>query len=139
MSTEEANLTVSEALKVLKDHSRTQSKSDDLVSKKELQQALLLIGSLSESKNFGVCADNAEQGITALSSYLETFGYRANFDRASIPNGDSPIYLKFNTRKMSYYFDAYTGPYRGVLVSYQSEDDTIAGTYGHFPLDLFKV
>ncbi len=38
---------------------------------------------------------------------------------------------------MSYYLDQYTGEYRGVLVSCQSEDDLIAGTYGHFPLDLF--
>ncbi|MDJ0594500.1 MAG: DUF1824 family protein [Pleurocapsa sp. MO_226.B13] len=49
----------------------------------------------------------------------------------------SPVYLKFSTQKMSYYSSEYTGEYRGVLVSIQSEDDLIAGTYGHFPLDLF--
>ena len=39
---------------------------------------------------------------------------------------------------MSYYLDDYIGKYRGVLVSCQSEDDKIVGTYGHFPLDLFS-
>ena len=40
---------------------------------------------------------------------------------------------------MSYYSSEYTGEYRGVLVSYQSEDNLIAGTYGHFPLNLFSM
>lgn len=139
MTSQEDNLPVSEALKILRNYSRTPLKTDDLVKKKELQQALKLIVGLSESENFGVCADNAEQGIRALLSYLETFGYRANFDLTSIPDSNTPVYIKFNTRKMSHYFDSYTGPYRGVLVACQSEDDTIAGTYGHFPLGLFQV
>ncbi len=49
-----------------------------------------------------------------------------------------PIYLKYNSQKQSYYFDEYTGEYRGVLVAVQGENEDIIGTYGHFPLDLFS-
>jgi hypothetical protein len=47
---------------------------------------------------------------------------------------------KINTTKIqkdSFYIDAYTGSYRGVLVACQSDNEELQGTYGHFPLDLF--
>ena len=137
MSTEN-QLTVPEALKLLKKYSGIRVKTPQSDAEKQtLQQALLLIVAQSESSNLGVCADRLEQGLTALSSYLKAFGYSFQFDKASPSDGDSPVYLKFNSQKASYYLDSYTGTYRGVLVSCQSEDDVIAGTYGHFPLDLF--
>ena len=137
MSTEN-QLTVPEALKLLKKYSGIRVKSPQSDAEKQtLQQALLLIIDQSESSNLGVCADRLDHGLTALSSYLKAFGYSCEFDQASPSNGDSPVYIKYNSQKMSYYLDSYTGTYRGVLVSCQSEDDAIAGTYGHFPLNLF--
>jgi hypothetical protein len=164
------NLTVEEALKILKEYSCVQIRTvTSKINSEELRQALLLITNLSEYENLGICADNAEEGFTALSEYLKAFKYDLNVDsllRAESEkkssasqkkddrsyfnaNGDKivsvgekttvegAVYIKFNTQKKTYYLDSYTGSYRGVLVSCQSENDTLVGTYGHFPLDLF--
>lgn len=129
---------IDEALKILNLYSCAQVKNiEPLVESEELRQALLLVTSLSESQNLGICADNAPQGFAALKSYLEALGYKESLKKDLIPNNQEPVYIKFNTSKMSYYLDEYIGNYRGVLVSCQSEDDRILGTYGHFPLDLF--
>jgi hypothetical protein len=85
----------------------------------------------------GICADDFQQGFVALTSYLKAFGYQSNLEKENVSISSEPVYLKFSTQKMSYYSKKYTGEYRGVLVSIQSEDDLIAGTYGHFPLNLF--
>ncbi|MGL5033413.1 MAG: DUF1824 family protein, partial [Microcystaceae cyanobacterium] len=55
------------------------------------------------------------------------------------PEIEGPVYLKFNTKKMSHYLDTYDGSYRGVLISCQMEDDNLTGTYGYFPLNLFAA
>jgi hypothetical protein len=133
------NLNLEEALKILKEYSCVQIKNpESVVDKEQLKQALILIISLSESENFGICADDAQEGLAALFDYLKATGYETNVDRASASEIEGGVYIKFNTQKMSYYLDSYTGNYRGVLVSCQSENDTIVGTYGHFPLDLFS-
>ena len=139
MSTEkETNLTVEEALKILREYSCTQIKTPSSQAEQEqLQQAVILITSLSEWENLGVCADNAKVGFAALASYLKALGYEADFDSASIPASEDPVYIKFSTQRMSHFLDSYSGEYRGMLISCQAEDEAIAGTYGHLPLDLF--
>ena len=130
---------IDRALKILKLYSCAQvTNTEPQVEREQLRQALLLIASLSESENLGICAENAQQGFTALTNYLEALGYKNALEQDSLPNNQEPVYIKFNTSKMSYYLDDYIGKYRGVLVSCQSEDDKIVGTYGHFPLDLFS-
>lgn len=132
------DLTLDQALKILKSYDCVQVASTEaLVELEQLRNSLLLVMSLSSSQNLGVCADDSQQGFAALASYLEAFGYQSNFEQEKLSQSSEPVYLKFSTQKMSYYSDKYTGKYRGVLVSCQSEDDLIAGTYGHFPLDLF--
>ena len=132
------DLNIDEALKILNLYSCAQVKNTQpSVKKEQLRQALLLVTSLSESENLGICADNAQQGFAALKDYLTALGYKNSLEKDSLPNNQDPVYIKFNTSKMSYYLDEYIGNYRGVLVSCQSEDDKIVGTYGHFPLDLF--
>jgi hypothetical protein len=127
------------ALKLLKEYSCIQIKQAESETEKEnLRQAIKLITSLSEYENIGICADNYQQGFLALSSYLKALGYEANLNLDSLPKGEDSVYIKFNTQKMNYYLDSYTGTYRGVLISCQGEDDSIVGTYGHFPLDLFS-
>lgn len=131
-------LTISEAQKILNSFSCTAVKTiESPIQKEKLRQALLLITGLSDSENLGVCADNAAQGFAALKSYLAALGYNANLKEVELSEAPEPIYIKYNTRKLSHYCDRYIGDYRGVLVSCQSEDDEINGTYGHFPLDLF--
>lgn len=140
MSTESpANLNVAEALKLLKVFSCIETHTIESESEKaQLREALLTIVNLSDTQNLGICADNAVRGFSALASYLQALGYKPPFNTADIPTADNPVYIKFNTQRMSHYLDSYTGPYRGVLVSCQSSDcDEINGTYGHFPLDLF--
>lgn len=108
--------------------------------KQQLQTALKTIAKESEWENLGICAENTKQAITAAKSYLTALGYdveKVNFDQAQPL--DHPVYMKFSTKQMGFYQDNYTGEYRGVLVSCQAEDDLIAGTYGHFPLDLFQL
>ncbi len=138
MSIQPPSLAVDEALNILKSYSCIEIKTvESQVEREQLQQALRLVTRLSESENFGVCADNAKQGFAALDSYLKALGYEYQTNPESIPNQNEPVYIKFNTQKMSHYLDAYPGTYRGVLVSCQSDKDKLSGTYGHFPLDLF--
>ena len=133
------DLTLDRASKILKsyDDSIQITNTEPLAELEELRESLLLIASLSSSQNLGVCATDFQQGFSALVSYLEAFGYQINLSQDKANQSLSPVYLKFSTQKMSYYSNKYTGKYRGVLISYQSEDDSIAGTYGHFPLNLF--
>jgi len=127
------------ARKLLDQYSCTEQKSvKNEQEKQDLQTAIQQITKESEWENLGICADNTEQGITALKSYLQALGYdisKINFDQVSPV--DTPVYIKFSTKQMGFYQDNYTGDYRGVLVSCQAEDDLIAGVYGHLPLDLF--
>lgn len=135
----ETNLAVAEALGVLKEYSCIQIKAIESEAEKErLRQALLLITSLSEYENLGICADNPQQGFAVLSSYLRALGYQTIAEEATEADGRDPVYIKFSTKKMSHYLAPYTGSYRGVLISCQSEDDNLTGTYGHFPLNLFN-
>ncbi len=105
--------------------------------KASLIQALQLFTSLSDYQNFGICADNSEQGFTALFNYLRGLEYEPPFNLAEVPVINEPIYLKFTTKKATYHLDRYGDKYRGVLISCQSEDDRVNGTYGYLPLDLF--
>lgn len=129
------NLTLDEALKLLKKYSCSTTQTES--NHQQLRQALLLVTSESEWENLGICAENTASAIAALKSYLKALGYKSNLNLAEIPNFNEAVYLKFNTQKMSYYLDRYTGEYRGVLVSCQGEEKVI-GTYGYFPLDLFQ-
>jgi len=135
---QKTNLTVDQALKILKQYSCIEVKNVNSPAEKEqLCQALLLITSLSESENLGICADNSATALTALTSYLKALGYQPKL--TEIPEINTPIYLKFSTQKMSHYLDSYSGEYRGVLVScFSEENPEISGTYGHLPLDLFQ-
>ena len=133
------DLTAAAAQKVLKDFS-LDTLVESAAEKALVRQALLMIADLSDYQNLGVCADTAEQGFSALASYLEALGYKVTLDRALSPSVAGAVYLKFNTKRESYYLDSYTGQYRGVLVSCQSSDyEEINGTYGHLPLDLFAI
>ena len=149
-----ADLTLNKALKLVRSYDCAQVKSSEsIVDLEELRNSLISIAKLSPSINLGICADNFQQGFAALTSYLEAFGYQHargisclqssisahqnNLEQDKANQSYEPVYLKFSTQKMSYYSSEYTGEYRGVLVSVQSEDDLIAGTYGHFPLNLF--
>ncbi|MEB3308701.1 MAG: DUF1824 family protein [Snowella sp.] len=131
--------TVYQSLKLLKSYSCLEPKLVHSEAEKvELQQAIKQIVSLSEYENLGICADSSEIARQALNQYLNALGYEAQLDQNALPSQENPIYLKFNTQRMSHYLDGYDGQYRGVLISCQSEDDNITGTYGYFPLDLFK-
>ncbi|MBW4650152.1 MAG: DUF1824 family protein [Kastovskya adunca ATA6-11-RM4] len=141
MSTEHSStLTLESAHKILTAFSCIDNKTIASESEKaQLRQALLLFTDLSDAQNFGICADNAAEGLSALKSYLNALGYKADLDQADIPAEAEPMYIKFNTQRMSHYLSPYPGEYRGVLVSCQSsEEDAVNGTYGHFPLDLFE-
>ncbi|MEA5511281.1 DUF1824 family protein [Crocosphaera sp. UHCC 0190] len=138
MTQPNTTLTVEEAQKLLADYSCLQVKIVDFYSEQEkLRQAIRLVSSLCDTQNIGICADNSQEGFKSLKSYLKALGYSDELEiKTSIPK-QTPIYIKFNTEKMSYYVDSYTGSYRGVLLSCQCENHTLVGTYGHFPLNLF--
>ncbi len=136
---------ITEAVSLLKKYScNGVAKVDSPEEKQQLQQALLLVSSLSEWENIGICADDKAAGLKALETYLQALGYKPQLESYTYQDvrnqktaADSSVYIKFNTKKMSYYLDSYLGEYRGVLVAIQAEDDQIVGTYGYFPLDLF--
>ena len=132
------DLTLDKALEILRSYDCARvTNTKPLTEPEELRNSLLLVTSLSSSQNLGICADNFQQGFATLASYLAALGYPNNFEQEKVDQSSEPVYLKFSTQKMSYYSSKYTGEYRGVLVSCQDENDLIAGTYGHFPLDLF--
>ena len=131
-------LTLKAAIEILKQYSCIQLKTvDSEEEKQQLRQALIRVVMASEYENLGICADNSQQAFVTLTSYLKALGYKSNFDLGTANRGDTPIYLKFNTQKMSYYTDKYVGDYRGVLISFYAHEEEVVGTYGHFPLDLF--
>lgn len=132
------NLSLKEALEILKKYSCLETKIIESEDEKNLlRQAIIFVSSFSESENLGVCASNSEEGFQSLINYLKALGYKPNLDLTTIEKQDNPIYLKFNTRTMSHYVDSYNGQYRGVLIACIGDEDEISGTYGHFPLDLF--
>ena len=135
------SLTIKEAVKFLQRYGCNPNPQGNTAEDYPLlRQALLLIVKESAWENLGVCADNPQQGLVAVKSYLAAFGYQDSFTEA-IPEhlATEAVYLKFNTQKMSFYIDAYSGEYRGVLVAIQGEDERVVGTYGYFPLDLFEI
>ena len=137
-ASQSTNLTLEQALKILKSYDCAKNDNTRLpVEPEQIRKSLKLVTNLSTSQNLGICADNLQQGIATLANYLKALGYQLNLTTEKNTQNSEPVYLKFSTQKMSYYSDRYIGEYRGVLVSVQSEDDLIAGTYGHFPLDLF--
>lgn len=100
-----------------------------------IRQFLLLFNQLSDYQTLGVCADTLAQGKVAMENYIAALGSPANLD---LPNKEGPVYIKFNTLKGAWHLDDYSGPSRGVLVSYHASDvEEVNGTYGPFPLDLF--
>ena len=131
------NLTVKEAQKILSRFSCVDVQPLSESEKALIRQAILLLTSKSDYQNLGVCADSAAQGFLSLETYLQALGYESTLDQADTTSSVGAVYIKFNTQKETYYLDSYMGKYRGVLVSCQSSDELINGTYGHLPLDLF--
>ncbi|HHP7231251.1 MAG TPA: DUF1824 family protein [Xenococcaceae cyanobacterium] len=137
--------TVKEAVALLKKYScNSIATVISPTEREQLRQGLLLLTSLSEWENIGICADNEAESLMALKSYLQALGYQTDLHSYSYQDirnqkaaVNSAVYLKLNTQRLAYYLDSYTGEYRGVLVAIQTEDAQIAGTYGYFPLDLF--
>lgn len=105
--------------------------------KRQLQQALKALTEEIDSQNFGICAPNSQEGLASLQHYLQALGYPEPKNAGELTHCDCSVYIKCNTSKSTYYMEPYTGTYRGVLVSCQSENEDLLGTFGHFPLDLF--
>jgi Domain of unknown function (DUF1824) len=104
-----------------------------------IRQALQTLATASDYPIFGVCVDSQSIGLTTLKEYAHSFGYDLTEALAQqcLAIGGA-VYLKFNPRTQRCFADAYTGAYRGVLISFQSDfEDGYSGTHGHFPLDLF--
>ena len=132
-------MNTSRALDLLKSYSCSEYKIPaDPQSAEILRQSIIYIVGLSNSQNLGICADRLEQGLLTLREYLKVLGYKSDQKYQSNIDDSSGVYIKYNTYRMSYLIEPYLGEYRGVLISLQSEDPKIAGTYGYFPLNLFN-
>lgn len=134
------NLTLEQAQKLLTKFSCVETNHIESLAEKELlRQSLLLLTDYSDYQNFGICADVATAGFQALETYLKALGYEQEITPPNLSSVQGTVYIKFNTKKWSYYIEPYTGKYRGVLISCQSSEyETVNGTYGHLPLDLFS-
>ena len=129
--------TIAEAVKLLKVYSySTDNKNNSPQTLEKLRKNLVLVARESEWENIGICADNLTQGLNALVNYLKALGYSYNLTQQPSELTE-PVYIKFNTRKMDYYVNSYTGNARGVLVAMQGNEEAVLGTYGYFPLNLF--
>jgi hypothetical protein len=132
-------MSIEEALKLLQKYSCIQTKIVSSREEKEsLKEAIALLERSSHSINLGACARNVGEGRKALQEYLIGLGYVPALDAAEASSPEGAVYLKYSTKNRNCYLDTYTGTYRGVLISYQSENENLVGTFGHFPLDLFS-
>jgi hypothetical protein len=103
----------------------------------ELREALLWFNDLADYQTLGVCADQLRTAKQATEAYIAALGNEVTLD---LPPREGTVYLKFNTLNGAWYLDDYSGPSRGVLVSYHASDpalEVVNGTYGPFPFDLF--
>jgi hypothetical protein len=131
--------TISAAEKVLGDL-RDRQEISDPAERDQLVAALALLQAATDYQMFGVCAESQAGGLQGLQGYARHFGAEIP-ERlmAELPALNGSVYLKFNPRSQRLYVDTYTGTYRGVLISFQSDlTDGYNGTHGHFPLDLFN-
>lgn len=125
-------------LPLLKDYSRLQGRIPrNEEERASLRQAILWIVGESETENLGICADNQAMAEKTLGAYLQALGYGEVMAMEPENTVAGPVYLKCNTQSLRFYVDGYEGDYRGVLIACQTEDESLAGTYGYFPLDLF--
>ncbi|BAU14204.1 hypothetical protein LEP3755_47490 [Leptolyngbya sp. NIES-3755] len=126
-------MTRSEAETILRQFICTERSSEPL-NYAAIREAVLIVADLSDYQILGICAETAEEGLKALSSYGSALKYEVPETR-SIPG---TIYIKFNPLTGGSYMKPYTGEHRGVLVSCQSAfDDGVNETFGHLPIDLF--
>ena len=136
---EDTNLSLARAREILAAFSCLTPKAvADAAERQQLQQALQAMVRASDWENLGICADDLAAAQQALASYLQALGHPATPPIAEPPEGEGPIYLKYNTQRQLIYCDCYSGDYRGVLVACQSENEAVAGTYGYLPLDLYS-
>jgi hypothetical protein len=125
-------------LALLKDYSRLEIRIPQNEREREdLRQAIVWICGQSEAENFGICADDQASAENALGQYLRALDYGEAIAMESGKTIEGPVYLKCQSQSLRFYLDSYDGDYRGVLISCQTEEDTLTGTYGYFPLDLF--
>ncbi|PZU99599.1 MAG: DUF1824 domain-containing protein [Leptolyngbya sp.] len=91
----------------------------------------------SDYQTLGICAATLAEGQQALESFLKALGVSVSLD---LPAREGAVYLKFNTLKGAWYLDDYSGPSRGVLITFHTSDPEVSdlsGTYGPFPFGLF--
>jgi hypothetical protein len=132
-------MNIDQALNILKSASCTEIKIPATETESdELRQALLLITELCDYEILGICADNLEQALNSLHQYLTAMGYNISELDCNNKEYSEGVYLKYNTQKRSTYIDSYMGKYRGVLISCQTSNQALMGTYGHLPLNLFS-
>lgn len=94
------------------------------------------VAAASDYQMLGICADSLAAAKQALESYAAVLGYTPKLDPRTI---EGAVYIKFNPKTGLCYADPYTGPYRGVLISCQSAEETdVNEMFGHLPLDLFE-
>jgi Domain of unknown function (DUF1824) len=125
-----------QALRKLQDLGAKASDEDRVA----IRQGLQILTAGADYHLIGMCADNQVEGLAALHSYVQHFGYEIGKNLVTaLPSVTGAVYLKFNPRSNRLYIDNYQGDYRGGLVSFQSDiADGYNGTHGHFPLDLFS-
>jgi hypothetical protein len=110
------------------------------LSATEAEQVRADIGDFNEWSDYqtlGICASTLAEGKQAMESFLAALGVAVALD---LPAREGPIYLKFNTLKGAWYLDNYSGPSRGVLITFHTSEPEVAelaGTYGPFPFTLF--
>lgn len=103
----------------------------------EMQADLAQFNEHSDYQTLGLCAESLAVAQPAMEAWLQALGITVSLD---LPATAGPIYLKFNTLKGAWYLNSYTGPSRGMLITFHSSDPETAevvGTYGPLPLDLY--
>jgi len=132
-------MNIAESLEILNSYNSSKIKlPDNQMEKEKLIGAIRHFAGLCDWQNLGICSQSPQEGILVLSEYLKALDYPWQGIEIANSHQNGACYIKYNTQKMSHLLEAYLGEYRGVLISYQSENPEIQGTFGYFPLDLFR-
>ena len=132
-------MSIEEALKLLKAYGCiqliiSQSPEEEIA----LRQDILLVNQGSKSIKLSICPYNNEEVFKALKIYLQPLGYPLPNSLPKYHPEPRAVYIKYNTQIQASYLYSYTGTYRGVLHSCQSENEQLVSIYGHLSLDFYS-
>ena len=106
-----------------------------------LRASCRTLASLSSRVMMGICAADAEEGLSALKAWTADLGlpkgklHGLDVDGVPVEPPKGPVFIKYNSDSGDAFLSGYGGEYRGVLFTPELGDGAFR-QYGYLPLDL---